>query len=96
MGRRKSSLTVEELEAGAEAEAAQKERMAEAGFVDRQGNSLLEKNNDDQGKKDPGTGLGGGAGLGDGAQRPSMRDGALGLAEHGGGSAIDDDAPDSS
>lgn len=88
-GRRKSSLTVEELSAGAEMEEAEKERAVEAGLVDKEGNLLAR--NGGEGEGEPGTGLGGGNGIGQGNQRPVLEDGALGITarvspEH----AIDD------
>lgn len=88
-GRRRSSLTVEELEAGAELEAAEQERAVEAGLVDKEGN-MLAGNEGEEGKKDPGTGLGGGTGVAQGQQRPVLEDGALGITAKAPESALDD------
>lgn len=88
--KRKGSLTIEELEAGAEEEAAEKERLIEEGIIDKDGNSLI--NPEFSSMHEPGTGLGGGGGVASGgAQRPVLHDGALGFtAEVPAGSAIDD------
>jgi hypothetical protein len=83
-GRRKSSLTVEELEAGAE-----EEELARAS-LDRDMPGV--QNVLDHGSHGPGTGLGGGGGVG-GSEvlRPRLDQGALGFKpEAQEGSAIDD------
>ena len=90
MTRRKSSLTVEELEAGAEAEREEKERAVEAGLIDKQGRSWMSDghfeiddndDNDDPGSahRGPGTGLGGGLGPSREAQRQVLSEGLLGI-----------------
>lgn len=91
-GRRKSSLTIEELEAGAE-----EEELARAS-LDRNMPGVQEVL--DHGLHGPGTGLGGGAGVGGTeSHRPRMDQGALGFKpEAQEGSAIDDgqDGPEGS
>ena len=80
---RKGSLTVEELEAGAEQEAAaiqEHKRAVEAGEIDE--DDLRQAQGTDIGAHDlrtPGTGLGGGGGVGDGLQRPILNESVLGF-----------------
>ena len=76
---RKSSLTVEELEASAEQEAAEleeRQRAVEAGELEPEESRRLISNEAETG---PGTGLGGGGGLRDGQQRPVLTQSILGF-----------------
>ena len=87
---RKSSLTVEQLEAGAEQEEAETEerkRVIEAGEIDEeallkaQATSIVpgEGEQSPPGKSPPGTGLGGGAGVTSAQQRPQLTQSVLGF-----------------
>lgn len=107
MVRRKSSLTVEELEAGAEAEEIEKERAVEAGLIDETGKSLVsdhgqfdiddEEDGGENAHLGPGTGLGGGRGPSKESQRQNISESLLGIRSEveqeamGLGSAIEDD-----
>lgn len=77
---RKSSLTVEELEAGAEQEAAalqERQRAVEAGEIDEE--ELRSAQETESDPKSPGTGLGGGGGVREGQQRPILSESMLGF-----------------
>ena len=76
-GSRKNSLTVEELEAGAEKEAEHRQQALDAGLVDNYGEPL----DMDSIPTTPGTGLGGGGGLSAGTQRPMLGEGGLGYVD---------------
>ena len=107
MGRRKSSLTVEELEAGAEAEREEMERAVEAGMIDESGKSLVSApdqfdiDDDDDEVTVEHVGSGSGTGLGGGLgpkEKQKINESLLGIRSEveneamEHGSAIEDDS----
>lgn len=94
--RRKSSLTIEELEAGAELEEQARERgEGQTGYQEDEIERGMTFNLAGMHPRQPGTGLGGGMGPQEGQQRPNLPESVLGFSAQGAPEEAIDDGPES-